>query len=354
MTGSEGAEREQGPPSAVVVNPAKVEDLPGLRREVNHALLQAGWPEPAWFETTPQDPGAGQAQRAVKQGAQVVFACGGDGTVMACVGALAGTGAALAVLPVGTGNLLAANLGLPSDPTAGVAVATELGRRRIDVGVVEDRCFAVMAGMGFDAVMLDDTSEALKSRVGVPAYVWSAVRHLTDRPMRIAVRLDDDPALQRRARMAVVGNVGRLQGGVRLLADAEPDDGQLDVAILAPRSLWHWLRLAWGVLRRSDRIPRMEVFRARRVEITSDREQPRELDGDVITPGRSLTAQVWPDALLLCVPQPDTSPDLAEGAPRRRDMRPGRTAVTATVLALAGLAFLLVHLIRDVRRGPRP
>jgi diacylglycerol kinase family enzyme len=310
MTEPEGPQR-----SAVVVNPAKVADLAGLRRVVGAELAAAGWPEPSWFETTVEDPGFGQAKRAAEEGAEVVFACGGDGTVTTCVDALVGTDVALAVLPAGTGNLLAANLGLPNDPAAGVAVVTEMGRRRIDVGVIEGRCFAVMAGMGFDADMLDDTSGTLKSSVGSPAYVWSALRHLRDAPMRVQVRLDDQPPLSRRARTVVVGNVGRLQGGVRLLAGAEPDDGQLDVAIITPRSIGQWAKLAWGVLRRHDRVSRMEVLRARRVEVTSDREQRRELDGEVIAPGRSLVVTVRPDALLLCVPQPEESPDLAEGAP---------------------------------------
>ena len=301
--------------SAVVVNPSKVEDLEERSRVVTAALTEAGWPEPAWFETTREDSGFGQARQAIADGAEVVFACGGDGTVMECIRAVAGTDAALAILPAGTGNLLAANLGLPDDPAAGVTLATEMGRRRIDVGVVEDRCFAVMAGMGFDADMVASASERLKARFGSAAYVWSALQRLEDPPIRVMIRLDDDPPLRRRARTVIVGNVGRLQAGVRLLAAAEPDDGHLDVAIIAPRSLFHWLRLTWAVLRRHDKIPRMEVLRARHVEIISDRDQPRQLDGDAIAPGRTLTVSLRPRALTLCVPQPERSPDIAEGAP---------------------------------------
>ena len=301
--------------SAVVVNPSKIRDLPEQTRAVEAALADAGWPAPAWFETTIEDSGYGQARRAIADGAEVVFACGGDGTVMECIRALAGSDAALAILPAGTGNLLAANLGLPDDAAAGVTLATEMGRRCLDVGVVEDRCFAVMAGMGFDADMVASTSERMKARFGVAAYIWSALRRLGDRPMRVSVRLDDDPPLQRRARTVIVANVGRLQGGVRLLAAAEPDDGKMDIAIVAPRSLLHWVRLAWAVLRRHDRIPRMDVLRAARVEVVSDRDQPRQLDGDAIAPGRTLVVTVRPRVLRLCVPQPERSPDLAEGAP---------------------------------------
>lgn len=289
--------------SAVVVNPSKVADLDGRRRDICAALAEAGWPEPLWLPTTPDDPGCGQTRRAVAAGVSVVFACGGDGTVMACASELAGTDVALAVLPSGTGNLLAANLGLSPDVGAGVAVAVSGRRRRIDVGVVGDRCFTVMAGMGFDAEMLAATPEPLKKRIGWLAYVWAGLGRLRDRPIRVTIRLDSAAPIRRRARTVLVGNVGRLQGGVPLLPDAEPDDGYLDVAVLTPHRLRHWLALAWGVLSRRRQVARMETFRARRVEIISDRRRPRQLDGDVIEPDRSLIVTVRPRALSLCVPE---------------------------------------------------
>ncbi|MEV6690919.1 diacylglycerol kinase family protein [Micromonospora sp. NPDC051196] len=310
----EAGEQARSLRSAVVVNPVKVADLDALRRTVEDTLAAAGWPAPLWYETTVEDPGRGQTEQAVAAGVDVVFACGGDGTVRACVSALVGTEVALAVLPQGTGNLLAANLGLSTDLAAGLAVAVEQGRRLLDVGEVDGQYFAVMAGMGFDAQMLAATSETTKRRIGWPAYVVGAVRHLRDRPMRVSIRLDDQPPLTRRARSVLVANVGRLQGGVTLLTDAAPDDGYFDIAVLSPRTLRHWLALGWGVLRRRDRVPRMEEFRARRVEITSNRAQPRELDGDLIEPGRTLRAQIHRRALWLCVPRPEQAPDLTEDA----------------------------------------
>ena len=294
-----------------MVNPVKVPDMDLLRRIIGEGLEQAGWPAPTWHETTPEDPGKGQARQAVRDGAELVFVCGGDGTVMAAVTALAGTDVAMAVLPAGTGNLLAANLGLGDDPATGVEVALEGGRRRIDVGVVGDRCFAVMAGMGFDAQMLEGTSERAKKHIGWLAYVGGAVKHLRDRPMRARIKLDNRPPMPRRPRAVIVGNVGRLQGGVRLLSEAKPDDGVLDVAVLSPRNLRHWAELGWAVVRRRKRVPLMETYAAERVEIFSNRAQPRQLDGDLIAPGKSMKIHVRRRALLLCVPQPAGDPDLA-------------------------------------------
>ncbi|UQU68484.1 diacylglycerol kinase [Couchioplanes caeruleus] len=282
-----------------------------LRRTIGEGLARAGWPEPMWLETTPEDSGKGQAEKAIGDGAELVFVSGGDGTVMAVVGALAGTDVALAVLPAGTGNLLAANLGLSADPAVGVQVALDGGRRRIDVGMVGNQCFAVMAGMGFDAQMLEGTSETAKKHIGWVAYVGGALKHLRDRPMPVRISLDGKPPLRRRVRTVIVGNVGRLQGGVRLLSEADPADGKLDVAILSPNNLAHWAALGWAVMRRRDRVPRMETYTAERVEIRSNRPQPRQLDGDLIDPGKSMTIGVRHRALLLCVPQPDSDPDLA-------------------------------------------
>ena len=230
--------------TAVIVNPNRVEGLDELRAGITEQLAEAGWPEPAWLETTAEDPGTGQAEQAVEDGAAVVFVAGGDGTVRACIDGLAGTETALAILPGGTGNLLATNLGIPTDTIEGVQLALDRGRRVVDLGEVEGKTFAVMAGMGLDAAMVDDAPTKLKAVLGPVAYVFSALKHLNDAEMKVEVQVDDYPVLRRRARTVIVGNVGRLQGGVNLLPDAEPDNGQMDVAVLAPRNLGHWIQTA--------------------------------------------------------------------------------------------------------------
>lgn len=299
--------------AAVVYNPIKV-DIDRLRDAVAAAESAAGWAKSLWLETSEADPGIGQARQALAERVDVVIAAGGDGTVRAVAQGLQNSGIALSLLPSGTGNLLAANLGLGGDPATGVQVALDGGRRRIDVGTIEDRCFVVMAGMGFDAQMLEGTSETAKKAVGWLAYVGGALKHLRDRPMRVRIRLDDGPPMPRRPRSVIVGNVGRLQGGVRLLTEAEPDDGKFDVAILSPSNLRHWISLGLGVILRRPRAPLMETFTAERVTIVSNRRQPRQLDGDLIDPGRTLRIGMRRRALLLCVPQPDSDPDLAYDA----------------------------------------
>jgi len=301
---------------AVVLNPNRLDDPEALRRRISERLAEAGWPAPAWFETTADDPGTGQARQAAEDGADVVLVCGGDGTVRAAVQGLAGTRAALGVLPGGTGNLLAGNLGIPTDVDEALDVVVGGDRCRIDVGSVrtedgaddgtdergEGTAFVVMAGIGLDAAIMDDASTRLKNAVGPIAYVVSAVKHLFDDELHVEVVVDDGAPLRRHARTVVVGNVGRLQGALELLPDAEADSGVLEVAVLAPRTVWHWLRLLAGVALRRRRVPRREVLRGSHVVVRAERPERRQVDGDVIEPSATLDVVVRPAALRVCVP----------------------------------------------------
>jgi diacylglycerol kinase family enzyme len=288
--------------AAVVVNPVRVAGAQGLVDTIRAALVAAGSPDPICYETTEDDPGGGQVKAAIAAGAEVVFVCGGDGTVRACVDELAGTDVALAVVPGGTGNLLVANLGLPSDVESVVAAALGGRRRRIDLGRLDGAHFAMMAGVGFDAAMMESTPEPLKRRIGWLAYLIGGARRLFDRPMRVLIRLDGAAPLRRTARTVLVANVGRLQGGIDLFDDACPDDGVLDVAVLTPRGPTDWWRLALGVLTRRPSPHRVETFRASTVVVDAATVEPREMDGDAIEPGRRLEVSVRPRALSVCVP----------------------------------------------------
>lgn len=290
--------------AAIIYNPLKVPDLPEMTARVESFMHRQGWAEPLWLATTADDPGGGMCSHAVREECDVVFVAGGDGTVMAAVTALAGGETPLAILPSGTGNLLARNLGLPlGDEEAALRIGVSGRTMRIDVGVCEDRKFAVMAGLGFDAAIMRDAPEGLKKAVGWPAYVVSAGKHLRGRGIRVAVTLDKDTTVNRRVRSVVVGNVGKLQAGIPLLPDARADDGYLDVVLIAPRNVADWVRVSGRVLRRTD-VPdrKMERFRARHVLIETTRPEPRQLDGDVISDSDRMEISLEPKALPVRVP----------------------------------------------------
>jgi YegS/Rv2252/BmrU family lipid kinase len=290
---------------AVVFNPATGGgDAAGRRRDTREALEGAGL-EVLWLETTPEEPGQGLTAKAVAEGVDLVMAQGGDGTVMACVTGLAGTEVPLAVLPGGTGNLLATNFDIPSSLDEAVQVAVAGDRVRLDVAALDDDRFVVMGGIGFDAAMLRDADPKLKEHLGAVAYVLSGFKHLRRRATRFRLGLDDRPPIERTGQGVLVGNLGRLQGGLPVMPDARPDDGLLDVAVLQTRTLLDWLTLAVRVLaRRPRKDPQLELFTARRVEVGCDRPQPVERDGDPLEEPRDhLVIEVVPAALTLCVPQ---------------------------------------------------
>lgn len=288
--------------AAVVVNPTKLDDDDAFRKSVRRVMDEHGWDEPLWLETTAEDPGRGQGESAVSAGADLVLACGGDGTVTACAEGVCGTGVPLAIIPMGTGNLLARNIGLPMGLDEALAVALGGVQQPIDAGRVNGTLFVVMAGLGLDARMLSGTSDPLKKRLGWFAYAISAVRHLGDRPIRVTVSADGGRRRRMRASALIVGNVGWLRGGLPLLPDARPDDGRLDAVVLTAGGLTGWLLVAADIVLRRPARGRIYRVQFATLQVTLDQEQPWELDGEIMGSARRLTVVAQPGALLLRMP----------------------------------------------------
>ena len=290
----------------VVFNPVSGLDAD----EVRAALSDAGLSDVEWVETTKDDPGTKAAKDAVANKASLVVACGGDGTVMACVSGMAGSDVPLAVIPAGTGNLLARNFKIDRTLPGAAAIAAQGVRRPIDVGILGDERFAIMAGMGFDAQMLRDAPRALKDKVGWLAYVISGIRTARRSPaVRFELVLDKDRTVKRRGRGVLVGNVGELQAGLPVLPGAVPDDGVFEIGLLAAQSPIEWLGLFVRlVARRTPRAAQLEVFTAAHIAVTVDRGLPLQLDGDVRPSTRTFVCEVLPMSLLLCVPADEPAP----------------------------------------------
>ncbi|GAB6900142.1 diacylglycerol/lipid kinase family protein [Kineosporia succinea] len=308
--GSDGA--AEAPQAAVVVHGKKIDDRDARRRQIEVLSGRLGWRAPVWLETTAQDPGRGQTEKAVADGASVVIAFGGDGTTRVVAGALAGTGVPMGLLPAGTGNLLARNLGIPPNRLESSLHIALTGRNRtIDVGHVELaeaqgtpprlESFLVMSGLGFDAEVMATTAPELKKKIGWAAYVVAGFSRLRGRRTPVTMRVDDGPVQQRKIRAVVVGNVGMLQGGIQLMPGALPDDGWLDVVVVSPRGMTGWLPVLGAVLTRRNHAT-VEHFRCRTIEIHADKPMFAQLDGDPAGKAQSLRARVAPLALIVRVP----------------------------------------------------
>ena len=220
-------------------------------------------------------------------------------------------------MPLGTANLAARALGVPPGTRGALATAFGGHERRIDLAAARlagaagradaarTLTFAAMAGIGLDAEVVAATPRLLKRRAGWRAYAAAGAAHLPGRGEWFTVRLDDGEPLARRARCVVVGNAGLLPGGFALLPRARLDDGVLDVGILAPVGPAGWVRVARHVVTGGGRDgPQLETHRARRIEILAETPLPREVDGEVIAPGCSLTVTLLRRSLTVRVPPP--------------------------------------------------
>lgn len=299
--------------AAVVVNPTKFTDLEPVRQQVSDACVDAGWQVPLWLPTTAEDPGEGQTRQALGEGVDLVCPLGGDGTVRTVAEAMVHTGVPVGLLPGGTGNLLARNLGLPhSDLGEAVTVALTGRDHPIDVGVVrfdvsgddqdaKERVFLVMAGFGFDAAMMADTPERLKSKVGWLAYAVSGFKNLNGPRVKVRIKADGEASYTRRVQTVLVGNCGKLTGGIVLLPEAELDDGWLDAVTLSPSGVIGWAAVAARVLHQSGHSS-IDHIRCRELRVSVEDPQEGQLDGDTVGPVRGLRTRIDPGALLVRMP----------------------------------------------------
>jgi len=294
--------------AAIVVNSTRVRGMAAFRQACRSAAVAGGW-QLQFAETTVDDRGAGLARGAVAAGASLVIAAGGDGTVRACAHALADTPVPLAILPLGTANLAARALGVPHRSAAALATAFGGRERRIDLALADlgdgagGLTFVAMAGIGLDAEVVAATPHLIKRRAGWPAYAAAGAAHLAGRRTGFTITLDGGKPMTWQARSVVAGNAGLLPGGFRLLPAARLDDGRLDVGILAPAGPADWLRVGARVLAGSAHDDqRLARFAARRVEIRAGQRLPREVDGEIVTPGRRLMVTLRPLALTVRVP----------------------------------------------------
>ncbi|MFJ3489982.1 diacylglycerol/lipid kinase family protein [Leifsonia aquatica] len=316
---------------AVIYNPVRI-DVPRVRAAVEAAAERAGGVELIWLETTPEEGGGAQAREALARGATLVLAAGGDGTVRAVAEALRDRGATLGLLPSGTGNLLARNIGVPyANVEEACAIAFDGETRAIDLGVATatredgertEHAFLVMAGVGIDATMIANARPELKRRFGWLAYVDAGFRALPKaRKVRIRYRLDAGQERSAHVSTILIANCGTLPGNMELIPDGAVDDGLLDVAILQPESVFGWLaiwrKVTWEnrVLRKSalgrriirftDRAirTRLSYLRGADVRLRMEQPAPFELDGDAFGDVVALDLAVDEGGLRVRVPR---------------------------------------------------
>ena len=295
----------------IILNPAAGQDDPvKLRRMIGGAFAARSAP----FDLAATE-GPGHAERlarsAASLGYRAVCVVGGDGTLAEAATGLSGSKTPLAVIPRGTANQVAQNLSIPMDIEDAVEVAVSGMATALDLGRVNDRAFALVAGAGFDAAMMASATRELKERWGFGAYIYAAVKEaLAATPRRFHIRADGRE-LEVDAVSVMVANVGELFAGYipfRIPLAPSPklswQDGLLEIVVLAPRNPPELAMLLWKAAHRKfGGDERLIHFQAREITIDAQPQIAVQIDGDPAgtTP---VSAVAVPAAMLVLVPRP--------------------------------------------------
>jgi diacylglycerol kinase (ATP) len=250
------------------------------------------------------------ARAAVARGDDVVVVAGGDGTINEAIQGLAGSTTALGVLPMGTTNVWAREVGLPTNPVAAARTLVDGARHVVDLGRAGDRYFLLMAGLGFDGAVTAVVDLRLKRVIGRGAYAFAVARQaLGYQGLEVTLEMDD-ATVRGALLLAIVGNTRLYGGSFAMTAGAIADDGLLDVVVFPGRHLWQAApRLLPFLIGR----PSPSYYRTRRLRVTvtpgvaaPDPILPVQVDGDHV--GVALEIVVAPDALRVIVPRDTRSP----------------------------------------------
>ena len=273
--------------------------LPELRR----TLAEAGVEDPIWTEVPKSKRAPAAVEQALEEGAELLIAWGGDGMVRRCINALKDSDVPLAIVPAGTSNLFATHLGIERDIGQAVEVALHGDRRRLDVGNFDGERFGVMAGAGFDAAMIKGADD-LKDRLGRAAYVVGGAAKLNSEAFEARIKVDGTPWHEGPASCILVGNIGELFGGIEVFADAQPDDGKLDVGVLTSEGPVQLARAtARTALGSAEKSPFVRVTQASKVRVKLDRKVRYELDGGDRKKVKKFKVDIEADAITVCVPR---------------------------------------------------
>mgnify|MGYP004443952529 CR=1 FL=1 len=314
---------------AFIINPSKPE-AEDARQFIKQYCADHNISNILFIDTQLDKDGRACAEEALALGADVVIAVGGDGTVRTVASAMASSTHAFGIIPIGTGNLFARNIGIPvGNIEAALAIATSHGSRRVDMGRMSlldssdpehEHGFLVIAGAGFDAYMINDTDPQLKASISWFAYFVAAFKHLFGKKSRGTILIRTAAGVTRtinkvQFRTIMAGNCGEIPG-FSLMPDARFDDGLLDIETIDTRGgLVGWVNLFWDVVhktmtRKSNQSPfathaTVRQYQGTSAEVILEKEVLAEVDGDVLQKSDHFLFSIDRQALLVRAPRLD-------------------------------------------------
>jgi diacylglycerol kinase (ATP) len=204
----------------VAVIAHRKKSLDGGLDELRSRLADQHAQDVLWYEVNKSKKAPRRVRQAMQAGADLIIAWGGDGMVQRCLDTLAGSDVPVGIIPAGTANLLAHNLGIPENLAEALQIALTGPHRPLDLGRINGEHFAVMAGIGFEADVMRDVDGRMKNRLGRLAYFWTGLRHLRRAASPMKVTVDGRPWFDGMAGCVLLGNVGRITGGIPAFDDA--------------------------------------------------------------------------------------------------------------------------------------
>src|SRR5437868_7707395 len=262
----------------IILNPAAHSERAQRRRAQVEALAR----DCVACATTSMGDAELMAREGAKEGFEKIVAAGGDGTVNEVVNGLAGSSATLGVLPIGTMNVFATELGLPvNDLELCWDVIQRDATRVVDLARANEKFFVQLAGVGLDAQVVKETSAQFKRNFGPLSYLISAAQIAARKPPRLSIQSSEAPVKE--GSFVLVGN-GRLYGGrFPFFKHAVIDDGLLDVIVFKSLGYLEIIKYLQDVVFNSDiSLPEVEYFQTRRLRVESDQSVPVELDGELV------------------------------------------------------------------------
>jgi YegS/Rv2252/BmrU family lipid kinase len=293
----------------VIINPisgaGRRRDAARLRAEQAAAFIEQRHLDAEVFVTERPGHARELALAAHRRDVSLFVAWGGDGTVNEVGSALVGSTAALAIVPSGSGNGLARELGIPRDPLLALRLLFEGHSRLIDAGELDGHMFFNIAGLGVDARVAHRFAAGGLERRGFIRYLELAAREVASYTPLDCALTTDGCELRVRPLLIAIANARQYGNGALIAPEARLDDGKLDVVVVDYRSFWRVLiearRLFSGTV---ARLPGVSMFRASSIAICSDAELPYHVDGEPYMGGTSVIARVHPAALRVLAAHP--------------------------------------------------
>jgi YegS/Rv2252/BmrU family lipid kinase len=263
--------------TCIILNPAAKGDKAQRWRE----RIRSAFPQAALWETEGPEHGNTLARKAAQEGYDTVIAAGGDGTLNEVVNGLAGSDVQLGILPIGTVNVFAMELGMPMRFEDAVACLKSAKVRRLDLPSANDHYFIQLAGVGLDAQILQATDLSFKKALGPISYFLTATHVAGQKPPELVCH--DEKIGEIKGSFVLVGN-GRFYGGpFRFFPHADLSDGWLDVCVFENSSYLDILRYLQGILTgQHTRFKDVHYFQSKKLLVTSDQSVPMEADGELI------------------------------------------------------------------------